>query len=342
MRKMITMAVTAALAISTLTACGKTDKSERILYKKADLSKVVDLGEYNGIKVDTSSDDFKKVYEEIVASDVEEYGFYVQKTEGKIENGDIANIDYEGKKDGVAFDGGTAQGYDLEIGSGTFIEGFEEKLIGVEIGKTVDLDLKFPENYGNEELNGAAVVFTVKVNYVKTDEARKPEDFYKDLDYKTFEEYEEKTKERAVKDYIIDKIENSSKIKEYPEDDLELLYSEMKKSIETNLKEQYGMEFADYLTQMGQTEDQFRTDSIENQIKPMMDSQMILYAILDNEGIVITKKDVDAKIQEILNEMQNSDITEEELIEYYGRFNFETIVADEKAMDFLYKNAEIS
>lgn len=83
--------------------------------------------------------------------------------------GDTANIDFEGKKDGVAFQGGTAQGSDLKIGSGQFIDGFEDGLIGVMPGETVDLSLTFPEGYGNAELAGQAVIFTVKVNYIVPD-----------------------------------------------------------------------------------------------------------------------------------------------------------------------------
>jgi len=85
-------------------------------------------------------------------------------TDRAVENGDVVNLDYEGKKDGVAFEGGTAKGYDLEIGSGLFIPGFEEKLVGVMPGETVDLDLTFPEGYDEPSLAGQPVVFTVTVN----------------------------------------------------------------------------------------------------------------------------------------------------------------------------------
>lgn len=87
-------------------------------------------------------------------------------TEGTVEEGDTANIDYEGKLHGEAFEGGTAKEYGSEIGSGTFIPGFEDGLVGVKIGDTVDLPLTFPENY-TEELAGKDVVFTVTVNSVK-------------------------------------------------------------------------------------------------------------------------------------------------------------------------------
>ena len=98
---------------------------------------------------------------------LEDYGdpTYEQLT-GTVKEGDLVNIDYVGKKDGVAFEGGTAQGYNLGIGTDSFIDGFEDGLIGVKTGKTVDLNLTFPENYGTAELAGAKVVFTVTVNYI--------------------------------------------------------------------------------------------------------------------------------------------------------------------------------
>ena len=139
----------------------KQDKG-RELYN-LNLEKYVELGDYMGVKVDTKSDDFKQIENSLISSDVANYDLYVVKKEGKVEKGETVNIDYEGKKDGVAFEGGTAKGYNLTIGSGQFIDGFEDGLIGKEVGTTVDLNLTFPENYGNEELNGADVVFTVKI-----------------------------------------------------------------------------------------------------------------------------------------------------------------------------------
>ena len=128
------------------------------------LEKYVTLCEYEGIAIDTKGEEYTKTYEELMASDVETYNLYEKKTEGTLVKGDVANIDFEGKINGATFEGGTSKGYDLELGSGTFIDGFEDNLIGVKIGSTVDLNLKFPENYGNEQLNGKDVVFNLSKN----------------------------------------------------------------------------------------------------------------------------------------------------------------------------------
>lgn len=113
---------------------------------------------------------------------LERYTELAVKEEGAVENGDIAVIDFEGFKDGEAFDGGKGENYSLEIGSNTFIPGFEEKVIGMKVGEERDLDLTFPEEYGSKDLAGQAVVFKVKVNEIKQKVTRElDEEFFEDL-----------------------------------------------------------------------------------------------------------------------------------------------------------------
>ena len=109
-----------------------------------------------------------------------------------IENGDVVNIDYTGKLDGKKFDGGSAEGYDLTIGSGSFIDGFESGLIGKKVGEKTDLELTFPEDYSSEDLQGKDVVFTVKINSATRKEVPVlDEDFVKNTtEFETVEEYE--------------------------------------------------------------------------------------------------------------------------------------------------------
>lgn len=138
-----------------------------VYFREINAGDYVTLGEYKGLEVTNTE-------QPIGDADVESYIQYMlamysgEKEEitdrDVVQMGDVANIDYVGKKDGVAFDGGTAEGYDLAIGSGSFIDGFEEGLVGVKKGETVDLNLTFPENYQAADLAGAEVVFTVTVN----------------------------------------------------------------------------------------------------------------------------------------------------------------------------------
>ncbi len=341
MRKLLSAVLAVILLTVFATGCGSRTKN-RVLYSDVNLSKVVDLAEYKNISVKTDSDEFKKVYDSIILDDVVNNDLYVKKTEGKVANGDIANIDYVGKKDGVAFEGGTDSGYDLEIGSNSFIEGFESGLIGVEIGSTVDLNLKFPDDYSSEELKGKAVVFTVTVNYVTTKEERKPADYYKELKFKTLEEYEKDVKERAIKSYLIEKITADSKVKSYPDKDIDILYESAKNTIEMNIQSQYGIDLATYMSYVGQTEEQFKESIISEKIKPSMDSQMIIYAILDKENIKFDQKEIDAEVNAIVKEFANAQVSAKYVKEVYGEYYFEYKVVTEKVLDFIYKRAKVS
>ena len=337
MKRIISLILVVAFAALCLTGCGEKD---RILYKSVKLTKFVDLAEYKGIKIDTSSDEFKKLYDEIIAGDVEDYGLYVRKTEGTVAKGDTANIDYVGKKDGVAFEGGTASGYDLTIGSNSFIDGFETGLIGVEIGSTVDLNLTFPTNYQSSDLAGKAVVFTVKVNYVKTTDPMSPEDYYKQINFKTLKEYEADVKDRAIKGNLLETVIDKSKVKDYPEEDIEILKNDLIKLFEKNLQ-YYGMTIDNYISQTGMTQEAFDKKFLDEQVYPLMNEQMVLYAILDKEKEEVTTEDVDNRIKEMIKEIGESEVTADQLKEYYGEYYFENMVVSEKVSKIIKGYAKI-
>ena len=337
--KRIICVLLAMLTMVAFAGCGK--KAKRQL-DNGKLSKYITLADYKGLKVDTKSDEFKEYYNNVISSDVSSNDLYVKKTEGTVANGDTANIDYTGKKDGVAFDGGTAEGYDLKIGSNSFIEGFETGLIGKKIGDTVDLNLTFPENYNSAELAGKAVVFTVKINYVKTEEERKPEDYYSELGFKSLDKYTADVTERAVKNYLLDKVKSGSKIKEYPQTEIDTMYGSYKNILEQNLKSSYGVDFATYLTSNNMTEESFKEDLVKNQIKPAMDEQMVAYSILDNEKLGLKDEEINKKIDETVKSINNSQVTAETVKSYYGEYYFEYMTVSEKVADYLYKNAKIS
>ena len=310
------------------------------MYNSADLSKAVKLADYKNITVDTSSKEFEEMYNGVILSDIQNNQLYTVKKEGKIEEGDIANIDYEGKKNGVAFEGGTAKGYDLEIGSNSFIDGFEEGLIGVSIGDTVDLNLTFPKNYQSAELAGQAVVFTVKVNSAKTMSGVGPEEIYEELGFKSVKEYEKNVKDTATKNYLYNEIIENSKVNSYPEADAKFLKEQIISMFETQLTG-YGMTLDSYMTQNNMTKDSFDKYVLENEVYPMMDETIALYAILDKENETVTKEDIDNKINEIIKEQGDSSVTAAQLKEYYGEFYFETMVARDKALEIAKENAKI-
>lgn len=340
MKRFLSLTLVIFSLLTLLTACGKTSN---VLFVNTDFDKVMTLAEYKGLELDTSSDDFKELFDNTVASDVKSNSLYMEKTEGTVLEGDIANIDFVGKKDGVAFDGGTGASYDLEIGSGSFIPGFESGLIGVKIGDTVDLNLTFPKDYGKEELNGQDVVFTVTVNSVQTTEGVEPKDIYKDLGYETLEKYESDVKERAIKNYFLEAVTANSEIKEYPEEDIKILQTQIKDALENNISTYYGMTLDAYITKMGTTLVEFESDLLNNQIKPLIEDIMPLYAILEKEGVKVTQKDMDAKLDEIVKEYEDAgtSVDAATLKKSLGEYSIEGLVVEEKAYEIIKENAKI-
>ena len=177
-KKLLLIAM-ASLTLASITACSnrggaktanEATASDVVELKKPKSYGKAKLGKYKGLdlsvdKVEVTDEEVDAQVNSILASSPNSQDI----TDRAVENGDIANIDYEGKKDGVAFDGGTAKGYDLHIGSGSFIPGFEDGVFGMKIGETKDIKLTFPEDYQSTELAGKEVVFTVKVNSIKVE-----------------------------------------------------------------------------------------------------------------------------------------------------------------------------
>lgn len=162
----------------------------------------VTLGEYKGIEVtkdpvEVTDDEVDQAVQSDLSAQAKD-----AEVDRAIQNGDVVNIDYVGTKDGVAFDGGTAQGYDLNIGSGQFIEGFEEGLVGAKKGDKVSLNLTFPEAYQNADLAGKAVVFDVTVNSVKEKQVPELNDAFvqENTSFKTVDEYKDDKMQTLLKD----------------------------------------------------------------------------------------------------------------------------------------------
>lgn len=272
------------LTILSLCACGKAKAQKTLIYGDTDLSKYVTLGEYKGLTVDTSSDEYKTAYDAVVTGDMTANNIFDKKLEGTVQKGDTVNIDYEGKRDGVAFEGGTAQGYDLKIGSGRFIAGFEDGLIGVNIGDTVDLNLTFPENYHSADLAGAAVVFTVKVNYVKDTLSPGIDEHYEELGFKSVKEYETGAKKRAIKNILSQKAVDGSKVKDCPKEDKNILVDAVYEYYDSYYNKAYNVSFEDVLKNNNMTVEDFKNEMFET-ADEQMKVQMINYCILQKEGL---------------------------------------------------------
>ncbi len=278
----------------------------------------VQLGEYKGVEV--TQIDTAPTEEEIAAEiDQErENNARILAVEGRaIEDGDTAVIDFEGFLDGEAFEGGKGENYSLEIGSGSFIPGFEEQLIGKNIGDEVEVKVTFPEDYQEEDLAGQDAVFQVTIHEVKTKEIPDLDDeFAQDVsEFDTVEEYKEsvgakvaekKAEEarRTQQEEALDAIVAASEI-DIPEPMLETQCENMINRMAQQLAGQ-GLSMEQYMEYTGMTYDQmkeeFRPDA-ERQIR----SELVLDAIAEAEAIEITDEDIEEELTKMA-EMYQMDL----------------------------------
>lgn len=275
-------------------SCGKKDMG-RLNYNY-DMSKIVKLDSY-AIEVDSSSETYKEYYNKKISELLTGEIF-----DGIVQNEDIANIDYVGTKDGEAFAGGTAKGYDLTIGSGTFIPGFEDGLIGKEIGTTVELPLTFPEDYGNSSLAGQPVVFTVTINSCKRTFSELNDENAVLLGYSNAAELEKEASDYAKKLTAWSEVYAKATIEEYPKEETEVFVDMIVYSTDIELQQQDGFTLQQYLTIMGSSMEAFRNSAREgSEVAQMKKNYAICYYIIDTEGVNVTAQMVDDKIATGIN-----------------------------------------
>ena len=267
------------------------------------------LGEYKNLTVEVEK---QTVTDEMIDAridqDRQKNARVIDKEEGAVEEGDTVNLDYAGSVDGVAFEGGTAQGQTLKIGSHQFIPGFEEQMVGMAIGEEKDLDVTFPTEYHAAELAGKAAVFHVRVNSIqKTELPELDDDFAADVsDFDTFAEYREsivkELTERAEKNNVIS-IENALVEKavenvevDIPEGMIETQLNEMMREMEMRMMYQ-GLRMEDYLKYTGQTIEQLK-DGYRNEAEHRVKVELTLDAIRKVESIEPTEEEIKAQTEE--------------------------------------------
>lgn len=247
--------------------------------------------------------------------------------DGKVENGDIAVIDFEGFKDDKPFEGGKGENYSLEIGSNTFIPGFEDGVIGMKAGEEKDINVTFPEDYGVEDLKGKDVVFKVKVNEVKRKVERKlDEDFFEDLGLdgvnskETLEEEVKKnieaSKEKDIQDKFIDSVmEEIAKNTEVdvPEELVEDEINHMIKNFEQQVRMQ-GISL-DMFYEMTKSDESKLREQMKEEAEKHVLYRIILEKIIELENIKVTKKEAE---EEAENLAKRYAVTKEEFFNMYG------------------------
>ena len=309
----------------------------------------IELGKYTNLGV--KKEKVKVTKEEIdhrIHHLLEDYAEMIVK-DGKVENGDTAIIDFKGLKDGVAFDGGTAENYSLTIGSNTFIPGFEDALVGMSKGEEKDIDLTFPEDYMAEELKGQKVVFKVKVNEIKTRVVPKlDKDFFDDLGMEgvtnkeelehevkhEIEHQKEHEQEHVYEEKCLDKAAENMKAdicEELVLDEAEHMYSDfMQRMKMQGINEEMYFEFT-----------KTKKEDLMNQIKPdalkRLKYRYLLKEVINVEKIKVTDKEAKDRVKEMASMYQ---VDEETILKDVSLENIKFDLMYTKALEIVTNNEE--
>ena len=310
----------------------------------------VELGKYKGVEI-------KKVEYPVEEKDVEHELGHMQEHNSRLvsiddrelQNGDIATIDFEGFVDGVAFEGGKAENHELEIGSGAFIPGFEDQLIGMKIDDEKEIKVTFPKEYFSKDLAGKEAMFKVKLHEIKKKELPELDDeFAKDVsEFDTLDELKASIKERLqksneqrakyeIEENAIKEVCKNVKV-DIPSGMIEMEVTHMMKDFEQRLSYQ-GLNMQQYLKMIGKTEEEMKKE-YEPQAIEGIKSRLTLEAIIKAEKIQATEEEIKEKMEEMAKSYGKKveEISDNENLKNYIEEGIET----EKAIDYIVKNAKI-
>ena len=329
----------------------KMEKGQDLVFTATVATKPeVELGKYKGIEID-------KIEYTVKDSDIEDNLKQMQEKNARVvsvddkpvENGNIAVIDFEGFVDGVAFEGGKAENHSLEIGSGSFIPGFEDQIVGMKIDEERDIKVTFPEEYFSKDLAGKDATFKVKLHEIKKKELPELDDeFAKDVsEFDTLEELKKSIKERLEKenkdrekyekeDAVMKAITKDLKV-EIPQGMVEVEIDNMVKDMEQRMSYQ-GLKLEQYLKMLNKTEEEFRKE-YEPQAIESIKTRLALEAIIKAEKIEATDEELKAKLEEMAKNYgkKAEELEENESIKEYIKQGIE----NEKALDLLVENSKV-
>ncbi|MBQ8827831.1 MAG: trigger factor, partial [Clostridia bacterium] len=309
------------------------------------------LGEYKGLEIKAQS---SEVTDEEIDNEIKR----VEDSNARIVNiedrtaqlGDTVDIDFKGLLDGEPFDGGTAEGHSLELGSGQFIPGFEDQLVGVGVGDEVNVNVTFPEDYHAEELKGKPVVFEVKVNAIKCKELPEINDeFASDVsEFETLDEYKADLKakmsekkaadaKQAMENEVVEKAAANAEI-DIPACMIERKMDSMLDRYKNMVAQQIGIPFEQYIAMCGLTIDGMKEDMKPAAEKNVKES-LVLEAIAKAEDIKATDEQIDAKIAELAEQYKMSLDELKERVTDSDRAYFADEVAAELTISFLLDSA---
>ena len=306
-----------------------------------------ELGTYKGIQADkVTHRTLKKDVDAEIEKLRERNSRMVPVEDRAVQKDDIANIDFEGFSDGKAFDGGKGENFDLTIGSGQFIPGFEDQLIGANIGDEVTVNVKFPDEYHADELKGKDAMFKVKINGIKVKELPALDDeFAKDVsEFDTLEELQKSTKEKLsaankekaqheTEENVINAVCDATEI-DIPQEMIDTQIQNMIRDFDMQMRYQ-GMDLQQYMKYTGTTADMLKEQFKDDAAKRIKTS-LILEKVCEVEGIDATDKDVEKEYQKTV---ESSGMKLEDVKKYIPESDIKDRIKAEKTIKFLVDNA---
>ncbi|MCU6786552.1 trigger factor [Aedoeadaptatus acetigenes] len=332
------------------------DRSKDLIVEvSVEIKPEVVLGDYKGLEIEAVPDE---VSDEMIDNEIDKQRHlnarHINIDDRAAEDGDKVNIDFEGKVDGVAFEGGSAEDQELELGSGSFIPGFEEGIVGHEIGETFDIDVKFPEDYFNEDLKGKDAVFTITLNSIAVEELPEVDDeFIKDIsEFDTVDEYKADLKKQKTEeveanaknirmDRALEAAAANAKV-DVPEVMVNNAIDEQIRSMDNNMRSQ-GLQLEQYLQMLGQSLDDFK-DSMRPDAEKEVLKSLVLEAIVEAEKFEISDDEVEAYAREMSERyFKGDEDKQEEMIKTMMESNKDLMKSDlerKKAVELLVDNAK--
>lgn len=324
----------------------KSGEGTRLVSVK-DIDKYITIGQYKGLSLE-------KVVETITDTEVEgsiSQDLAMTKEEvkdGVVEEGDTVVVNYVGTENGKEFNGGSAENQEITIGSGGYIPGFEDGILGMKKGETKDVPLTFPEDYIEPSMSGKDVVFKITLQSFKRAPELNDDWVAKNTDFKTVEEYKEDKKkllqesaekmaESVLYQTAWNQVYEASEVKEYPEKDVEEAYAEFETQIKSYAK-QGGMELEDYLESQQVSKEAFETQCQEY-AEARVKQNLILQGIMDAEGMTLEDKESLAVQDELIQNYGVKDLAA--LVDTYGQTSVDTTIGLIRVERFIAENANV-
>ena len=348
MKKAVLAGLTICLSAFMLTGCGSISDEHVSISKYKGLE--VEIEKTDEITDDTVNDEIQSVLEQYAET---------KTKKGKAESGDTVNIDYVGTVDGEEFDGGSAENYDLELGSGTFIgangdyKGFEDQLIGCKKGDKVTVTVQFPSDYSEESLQGKVAKFAVKVN--KVTESVLPDyndawvaeleiedvtttDEYFEYTKKNLEDEAASTKESNTQSAVAQALQDNIEVVSIDDDEISELAEEYEEQTKSSV-EAYGIDWDTYLSSYaGQTQEEFQEQCKES-AEQNLAYKYACKLIAEKEGLELTDEEYESQMAEV---EEQTGASLEDLEEYYTKEYLEDYCLQQKVLDYLVEKAKVT